>query len=143
MPSLPPLAIDTYDFATLRQEGQIYVDKTAYIQCMLEAKMRYAFLARPRRFGKSLLVSTLEHLFGRKDDALFRDLAIAPYLPQVPQVPVMLLDMSRGVGLTPAQVHEALMDIVRDQAQRFGFVLRETPDTAPWTALSTRSCGFC
>ena len=136
MPSLPPLAIDTYDFATLRQEGQIYVDKTAYIQCMLEAKMRYAFLARPRRFGKSLLVSTLEHLFGREDDALFRDLAIAPYLPQVPQVPVMLLDMSRGVGLTPAQVHEALMDIVRDQAQRFGFVLRETPDTAPWTSLS-------
>ena len=136
MPPLSPLAIDTHDFATLRQEGQVYVDKTAYIQRMLEAKMRYAFLARPRRFGKSLLVSTLEHLFGRENDALFQDLAIAAYLPQVPQVPVLLLDMSRGVGLTSAQVREALLDIVRDQAQRFGVVLNETPDTAPWIALN-------
>ena len=136
MPPLPPLAIDEYDFASLRQAGQVYVDKTAYIQRMLEEPIKYAFLARPRRFGKSLLVSTLTHLFGRTDDALFRDLAIAAYLPQVPQVPVILLDMSCGVGQTSAQVHEALMDIVRDQAQRFGFVLRETPDTAPWTALS-------
>ena len=100
MPPLPPLAIDEYDFASLRQAGQVYVDKTAYIQRMLEEPIKYAFLARPCRFGKSLLVSTLAHLFGRTDDALFRDLAIAAYLPQVPPVPVILLDMSRGVGQT-------------------------------------------
>ena len=44
--------------------------------------------------------------------------------------------MSLGVGHTAAQVHEALMPIVREQARRFGFVLREISDTAPWVALS-------
>ena len=136
MAALAPLALDEYDFASLRQAGQAYVDKTAHIQRMLAEPIKYAFLARPRRFGKSLLVSTLAHLFSRTDDALFQDLAIAAYVPQVPRRPVVLLDMSLGVGHTAAQVHEALMHIVREQARRFGFVLRETPDTTPWVALS-------
>ena len=99
MPSLlPPLAIDTCDFATLRQEGQVYVDKTAYIQNMLEDEIRYAFLARPRRFGKSLLMSTLERLFGREDDDLFQGLAVATsgYLAKVPRVPVLGLEHGAG-----------------------------------------------
>ena len=94
MPALPPLALDTAHFGELRRNGQVYVDKTAYVQRMLEERMRYVFLARPRRFGKSLLVSTLAHLFGRENDDLFQGLAIAAsgYLAQVPRVPVLVLN---------------------------------------------------
>ena len=122
MSSLPPLAIDTYNFATLRQEGQVYVDKTAYIQRMLEARMRYVFLARPRRFSKSLLVSTLAHLFAREADDLFHglDIATSGYLAHVPRVPVLVLNMARVEGDTPSEVRGELTRMVRDLSLPFG-----------------------
>ena len=135
MPSLPTLAIDTCDFATLRQEGQVYVDKTAYIQNMLEYEIRYAFLARPRRFGKSLLVSTLERLFGREEDDLFQGLAIATsgYLANVPRVPVLVLNMARVAGDSPQEILDSLLGLVFKEACRFGF----TPSqNEPWIALN-------
>jgi hypothetical protein len=62
------------DFARLRQEGRIYVDKTAQIYDLLQ--LTCIFYSHPRRFGKSLLLSTLKHLFeGRKE--LFEGLWIA------------------------------------------------------------------
>lgn len=71
------LPLDTQTFEILRNEGYVYVDKTGYIQKLLE-KGRIFFLSRPRRFGKSLFVSTLESYFsGRKD--LFRGLDIEEY----------------------------------------------------------------
>lgn len=71
------LPLDTQTFEILRNEGYIYVDKTGYIQRLLD-KGRIFFLSRPRRFGKSLFISTLESYFsGRKD--LFRGLQIEEY----------------------------------------------------------------
>ncbi len=65
--------IGIQDFAKLREENYVYVDKTKYIYQMLQGA--YYFLSRPRRFGKSLLVNTLYYLFeGRKD--LFKGLWI-------------------------------------------------------------------
>ena len=135
MPSLPPLAIDTCDFATLRQEGQVYVDKTAYIQNMLEDEIRYAFLARPRRFGKSLLVSTLERLFGREEDDLFQGLAIATsgYLAKVPRVPVLVLNMARVAGDSPQEILDSLLGLVCKEACRFGCAPSQNE---PWSALN-------
>ena len=137
MSSLPPLAIDTYNFATLRQEGQVYVDKTAYIQRMLEARMRYVFLARPRRFGKSLLVSTLAHLFAREADDLFHglDIATSGYLAHVPRVPVLVLNMARVEGDTPSEVRGELTRMVRDLSLPFG--LDTSAQTPPWGALDS------
>ena len=135
MPSLAPLAIDTSDFAALRAAGQVYVDKTAYIQRMLEEGMRYVFLTRPRRFGKSLLVSVLAHLFGRTGDDRFQDLAIARagFLEQVPRVPVLTLNMARVAGDTPQEVRDELSRLVCAQSRHLGFDLpRNTP---PWGAL--------
>lgn len=61
------------DFEKLRQKGAVYVDKTDLIYKLV--KKDYVFLSRPRRFGKSLLTSTLKYYFqGRKD--LFQGLAI-------------------------------------------------------------------
>ncbi|MBQ6567884.1 MAG: AAA family ATPase, partial [Treponema sp.] len=68
------LPIGIQDFEDLRKRGCIYVDKTAFIYKLAREGKPY-FLSRPRRFGKSLLLSTMEYYFqGRKD--LFEGLAI-------------------------------------------------------------------
>lgn len=59
---LAPLSTGTSDFETLRGRGQIYVDKTALIYELASRSEKF-FLTRPRRFGKSLLVSTFASLF--------------------------------------------------------------------------------
>ncbi|MBQ7690252.1 MAG: ATP-binding protein [Muribaculaceae bacterium] len=82
------------DFPSLREAGMVYVDKTALIH-RLASEGKYFFLSRPRRFGKSLLISTLEAYFqGRKE--LFKGLAIEQLEKEWTQYPVLRLDMSRG-----------------------------------------------
>lgn len=66
--------IGKQDFKSIRDNGYLYVDKTQYISLLLEGA-NYYFLARPRRFGKSLFVSTLEYFF-RGERELFKGLAI-------------------------------------------------------------------
>ena len=70
-----PIGIQT--FRNLRKEGCHYVDKTGHLRDLIKSGSRY-FLSRPRRFGKSLLVSTLKSLFACERD-LFEDLAIEPH----------------------------------------------------------------
>lgn len=66
--------IGEQDFANIREENKVYIDKTGYIYQLLQGP-KYNFLARPRRFGKSLLLSTIKYFFeGRKD--LFQGLQI-------------------------------------------------------------------
>ena len=48
------------DFKTLRERGLVYIDKTEFVRKMVEDGTQYFFLARPRRFGKSLFLSTLQ-----------------------------------------------------------------------------------
>ena len=80
------------DFENVRQDGRIYVDKTDLIY-RLTKESRFVFLSRPRRFGKSLLCSTLAYYFeGRKD--LFEGLAIAELEKDWKQYPVLHFDMS-------------------------------------------------
>ena len=57
---LYPIGIQ--NFAKLREEGYVYVDKTDLIYRLVKSGTYY-FLSRPRRFGKSLLISTMEALF--------------------------------------------------------------------------------
>ena len=72
---LQKLPVSQSDFYFLRTANYLYIDKTNYIYQMLTSGGQSYFLARPRRFGKSLLVSTLyEALVGNK--ALFADLAL-------------------------------------------------------------------
>ena len=56
------LPVGIQSLSTIIEEGYVYVDKTAYIYDLIK-KGRYYFLSRPRRFGKSLLVSTLAEIF--------------------------------------------------------------------------------
>ena len=88
------LPIGVQDFVQLRQDNLLYVDKTARLLEMIENGRRY-FLSRPRRFGKSLTLSTLGAMFsGYKE--LFKDLAAEQWVTQqsVKPSPVLRLDMS-------------------------------------------------
>lgn len=91
--------IGQQDFAGIREEGRVYIDKTALIYELVH-DAKYIFLSRPRRFGKSLLLSTLRYYFeGRKD--LFEGLKIM-YLETVwRRHPVLHLELSRIDQLDP------------------------------------------
>lgn len=86
-----PVGIQTFE--EIREKGYLYVDKTKYIVDFREKGMKYIFLSRPRRFGKSLFASTLQAYFeGRKE--LFEGLAIADYEKEWVKHPVLHFDMS-------------------------------------------------
>ena len=86
-----PVGVQT--FQTIREEHYLYVDTTKYIADFRQKKMKYVFLSRPRRFGKSLFASTLKAYFeGRKE--LFEGLAIADYEKEWVKYPVLHFDMS-------------------------------------------------
>ena len=69
------LTTSIYDFEKLRKADYLYVDKTEYIWRLIDPPGESYFLSRPRRFGKSLLVSTLKAIFQGKKE-LFKGLAI-------------------------------------------------------------------
>ena len=85
-----PLGIQ--HFETIRTDGYVYVDKTALIYKMV-SEGQYYFLSRPRRFGKSLLVSTLEAFFKGKKE-LFEGLAISQFEKTWRVHPVLHLDLN-------------------------------------------------
>ena len=87
---LYPIGIQ--DFEKIRKDGFVYVDKTDLVYKMAQ-KGGYYFLSRPRRFGKSLLVSTLEAYFSGKKE-LFDGLAIAELEKDWIQYPVLRFDLS-------------------------------------------------
>ena len=83
-----PVGMQT--FSKIREGNYVYVDKTKYIVHMLENGSQYVFLSRPRRFGKSLFVSTLQAYYeGRKE--LFEGLALGDYEKNWVKHPVLHL----------------------------------------------------
>lgn len=79
-------------FSEIRDNGFVYVDKTEYIHKLVTSS-KYVFLSRPRRFGKSLLLSTIHEYFaGRRN--LFEGLAIAEYEYDWEKYPVLHMDFT-------------------------------------------------
>ncbi|WP_289225501.1 AAA family ATPase, partial [Bacteroides acidifaciens] len=96
-----PIGIQTFE--NIRKGGFLYVDKTAILWQIINTGKPY-FLSRPRRFGKSLLISTFEAYFqGRKD--LFEGLAIEKLEKKWEQYPVLHLDLN-------AKKYETAADLV-------------------------------
>lgn len=85
-----PIGIQTFE--KLREGGYIYVDKTELVWKIASTETPY-FLSRPRRFGKSLLLSTFEAYFGGRKD-LFEGLAIADMEKDWNKYPVLHLDLN-------------------------------------------------
>ena len=111
-------ATDIYSFRKLRENGFTYVDKTAIILPLCDMSIgSQFFMARPRRFGKSLLVSTLHCLFeGRRE--LFKGLAIEPKWDWSKSWPVIHLDMGTIETETIAEFRQAILDCLRKEAVR-------------------------
>ena len=86
-----PVGIQTFE--EIRTKNYLYIDKTKYIVDFREKGMKYIFLSRPRRFGKSLFASTLQAYFEGKKE-LFEGLAIADYEKEWVKHPVLHFDMS-------------------------------------------------
>ncbi|MDR3308863.1 MAG: AAA family ATPase, partial [Tannerella sp.] len=93
IPTLRKFPIGVQDFKVLRESGFFYVDKTSLIY-KLASEGRQYFLSRPRRFGKSLLLSTIAYYFeGSKE--LFEGLAIEKLETEWTQHPVFYIDMNK------------------------------------------------
>ena len=109
--------VGSFDFKNLREEGFIYVDKTAYIVDLLKGS-NYYFLARPRRFGKSLFLSTLEYFF-KADRDLFKGLAIDTYTEwDWNSYPVVRLDLN-GVDYSKGSVEEKIDSILQHYEKEY------------------------
>jgi len=102
------LPISISNFETLITGNNVYVDKTRYIHQMVSEGMFY-FLSRPRRFGKSLLVSTLKALFEGKRE-LFKDLWIENADWDWQPHPVLQIDFSGIAANTPETLRQSLRD---------------------------------
>ena len=119
------ISTDTFSFEDIRRGGSVYVDKTAILKTLADGSLgKQFFIARPRRFGKSLAVSTLQCLFeGRRD--LFRGLAIEPAWDWSKAYPVLKLDMGSCQGETVADFWRKVNTMLRFEAERHGVALRE------------------
>ena len=106
------LATDNYDFARLINDGYVYVDKTDMLWRLANGKNgTLFFISRPRRFGKSLMLSTLKYLFeGRKE--LFKGLKIAKkkwdWSKTYPVIDLNMSDYDQSPG------REAFVDALKD-----------------------------
>ena len=114
---LYPIGMQT--FSEIREEDFLYVDKTEYIYRMTHTSGKYFFLARPRRFGKSLLVSTMQSYFEGKKE-LFKGLAVDKLEKEWTEYPVLHFDMSGGKHMEPEQLELYLGYILKDQEKKWG-----------------------
>lgn len=117
MEQLYPIGIQTFE--KIRANNFKYIDKTEYVYRMTHSAFSYAFLSRPRRFGKSLLVSTLHSYFeGRRD--LFGGLAIERLETEWRKHPVLHFDMSLGKHLGKEALERNILSQLADQERRLG-----------------------
>lgn len=100
-----PVGIQT--FQKIIEGRYIYVDKTKYIVSFLQQGLKYIFLSRPRRFGKSLFASTLHAYYEGKKE-LFDGLAISGYEKDWVKHPVLHFDMSGAKHFSAARLEEYL-----------------------------------
>ncbi|MDE5586659.1 MAG: AAA family ATPase, partial [Muribaculaceae bacterium] len=115
-------------FSELIEEGYVYVDKTAYIRPLLR-NGKFKFLSRPRRFGKSLLLSTLEAYFdGRRD--LFKGLAADSMDLDWTPSPVLHFDFNTGKYDDPIGLKNRLTAHLEKYERKYGIALRPEYDTA-------------
>ena len=122
---LYPIGIQS--FSEIREGGYVYVDKTAAIYS-LASTGKYYFLSRPRRFGKSLLVSTMEAYFsGRKE--LFKGLAMETLEKDWTAYPVLHIDLTGNRYTSVSDLEEKLDQLLSKWEN--AYAKTETSPTLP------------
>ena len=114
---LYPIGIQTFE--RIRKEDKLYIDKTEYIYRMAHTSGTYFFLGRPRRFGKSLLVTTMQSYFEGKKE-LFKGLAIEKLEKEWMEYPVLHFDMSGGKHMDKEQLEEYLDYRLQEEEKKWG-----------------------
>ena len=111
------MGVQTFDW--IRERKAPYIDKTKYVWQMVTTNAKYFFLSRPRRFGKSLLVDTLQCYFeGRKE--LFEGLYIYDRETEWKKYPVIHLNLSNGKYFDKDLIHGTINTIIEQQEKKFG-----------------------
>ena len=122
------LPVGIQSFEKIRKEGYLYVDKTDIIWQLANTDKTYNYLSRPRRFGKSVLVDTLESYFlGKKE--LFEGLKIMQMEKEWVKRPVIRLDMSRA-GAEPKTLRSYLNNVFRQYEKEYSLVPNPTDSLA-------------
>jgi hypothetical protein len=116
----PNYPIGIQDFEKLREEKFLYVDKTELIHRLVRKPGRF-FLSRPRRFGKSLLLSTIKALFEGKQE-LFENLWISKHWDFNDQHPTLLIQLNE-LDLRNMSLEEALVKLLHNKATEHGLTL--------------------
>ena len=126
-----PVGIQT--FSNIIEGDMLYIDKTEYIWRMIHA-CKYVFLSRPRRFGKSLLVSTIQAYFeGRKE--LFKGLYIDSVEKEWTEHPVLRFDMSLGKHMEKEQLERYLGVRLAEYEEKYGITRPAVDNNDRFTAL--------
>ncbi len=134
-PLLYPLS--SQPFEELREDGYVYVDKTDLVYEMTHGGSKYVFLSRPRRFGKTLLVSTLHSYFeGRKE--LFEGLAIEKLETEWTKYPVLHFDMSLSKHIVLEKLDSFIANLLSTQEELNGMPVTEGEASVRLTNLIRR-----
>ena len=122
------LPVGIQSFEKIREDGYLYVDKTDIIWQLANREKTYNYLSRPRRFGKSVLVDTLEAYFlGKKE--LFEGLKIMQMETEWVKRPVIRLDMSRA-GAAPESVRSYLDNAFHQLESEYDIAVRQDSSLA-------------
>ena len=136
MATLYPIGIQ--NFEKIRKEGYLYVDKTALIYQLVQTGSYY-FLSRPRRFGKSLLLSTLEAYFlGRKD--LFKGLAIEQLEKDWKVYPVLYLSLNAQFYENKRSLEQVLEAHFIQWEKKYGETDKEVGYSARFMQIIQQAC---
>lgn len=130
--------IGIQNFESLRKDGYVYVDKTAWVYKMVNTG-RYYFLRRPRRFGKSLLLSTVEaYLEGKRE--LFEGLAIEKLETEWTKHPILHLDLNTEKYDRPEALENMLNDALSSWEMLYGSRESERSLSLRFQGLIQRAC---
>ncbi len=122
------MPVGIQSFEVIREGGYLYVDKTDIIWQLANRDKKYNYLSRPRRFGKSVLVDTLEVYFlGKKE--LFEGLKIMQMETEWVKRPVIRLDMSRA-GAAPESVRSYLDNAFHQLESEYDIAVRQDSSLA-------------
>jgi hypothetical protein len=111
------LSLGIASFSSLIEQGKIYVDKTKFIKKMMDQGRKYYFLSRPRRFGKTLLLSTLENFFNGEKE-LFKDTYIYDNWDDWIEYPVIRISMKQVSNENSKVLKEDLSVLIENIANK-------------------------
>ena len=130
--------VDTDQFKLIREQGLVYVDKTDLVFDLV-SRYRYVFLARPRRFGKSLLCNTFKAYFqGQKE--LFEGLKVTDLEREWKTYPVLHFTMSGLKNLRVSEAKSKLENLIADYERLYGRNTEEETPGARFRGLIHRAC---